>query len=60
MHIYKLKNALIFPVNDHGVWEKPSIVGVQSSYKRNDPKEFGLMFANKYLVSSQLRDKYLY
>lgn len=59
MHIYKLKNALIFPVNDHGAWEKPSIVGVQSSYKRNDPKEFGWMFANKYLVSSQLRDKYL-
>ena len=59
MNIYKLKNALIFPVNDSGVWEKPSIVGVQSLDRSKDPKEFGLMCVTKYLVNYQLRDEYI-
>jgi hypothetical protein len=59
MNVFKLKNALIFPVNDSGIWDKPSIVGVQSYKKRKDPKEFGLMFMRKYLVDYELRDEYL-
>jgi len=57
--IYRLKNALIFPVNAPSSWDRPSIVGVQSLYVKNDPKEFGLMYFKKYLVNYRLRKEYL-
>lgn len=59
MKNYFLKNALIYPVNGPALWDRPSIVGVQSAEGVNDSKEFGLMFADKYLVRERLRKHYL-
>jgi capsular polysaccharide biosynthesis protein len=58
MKIYKLKNALIFPAINQAVWHESAMLGVQSQNASKDPKEFGLMCHNRYLVNYRLRDEY--
>ena len=58
MKIYRLKNALIFPAINQAVWHESAMLGVQSHNASKDPKEFGLMCHNRYLVNYRLRDEY--
>jgi capsular polysaccharide biosynthesis protein len=56
--IYKLKNALIFPATNQAVWHESAMLGVQSQNPIKDPKEFGLICHNRYLLNYKLREKY--
>ncbi len=58
MKIYRLKNALIFPAINEAVWDESAMLGVQSQNPRKDPKEFGLISHNRYLINYKLREKY--